>query len=312
MALTNAEKQKRWRERQKEKNNETYKRMERERKRKSYIPIQDIPADKQAIERRKGQAKYKRKCQKKEEMKHQQEELLAEPSTSGATRSRASSEKQKMVVKLSMSQEKTKSRKGENIKRKYANALKRAHRDIENLAKRNMVLEKQNKALQRRLQRDQKCKTENCEQPDNTTADMATPRSKTKLLLRKAGLRVSQKSGVYRQLLMGVTVTRDLKKTVQRKKAITSTRKMGLELVKKYRCLNSLSKEMGMGRKRLVKLHVKRASRSAKEKYGKTVVEFLEREDNSVLLPGKRDTKRTDADIAQKHCDYLHNLYEKF
>jgi len=52
MALTDAEKQIRWRERKKERNPEQFK--EREQKRVKYILITELSADKQTQERQKG------------------------------------------------------------------------------------------------------------------------------------------------------------------------------------------------------------------------------------------------------------------
>lgn len=42
--------------------------------------------------------------------------------------------------------------------------------------------------------------------------------------------------------------------------------------------------------------------------------EFLGREDNSVIQPGKWDTNTVDKQVKQKHVlnDYMHKLWEKF
>ena len=85
MALTNTEKQKRWREIQKERNPEHFKRKKRERKGVKYIPITKLSADKQTQERQKGKENYLRKCHRSEECKHQLDVIDSQPSTSGTS-----------------------------------------------------------------------------------------------------------------------------------------------------------------------------------------------------------------------------------
>ena len=81
MALTNAEKQKQWRERQKERNPEQFKR-----KRVKYIPgITELSADKQTQERQKGKEKYLQKCHRREEYNDQLDVIESQPSTSGTS-----------------------------------------------------------------------------------------------------------------------------------------------------------------------------------------------------------------------------------
>ena len=106
-----------------------------------------------------------------------------------------------------------------------------------------------------------------------------------------------------------------LKASLKRgKKKDAMNEQVAIDIVKKYRCTLGLSKELGIGRQKLAKLRHKRVVKSMKEKYGNKVTEFLEREDNCTVLPGKNDTKKTDNEVKQKRVlnDYLHNLHEKF
>jgi hypothetical protein len=89
---------------------------------------------------------------------------------------------------------------------------------------------------------------------------------------------------------------------------------IGSQILKKYRCLTKISSDEGLSITKLSRLHIPRSNVTLREKYGEKVREFLEREDNSTLLPGKRDVTVTNKTPTQKHIlnDYLHNLYQKF
>lgn len=314
MALTNAEKQKRWRDRQKEKNAEEYRRKERERKRLKYVPINELSAEKRAKERKKGKEKYRRKCERKANLKRQLEMMNDQPESSFKTlRSNSSSEK--LVLKLPVWNKR--SGRSTGVKKRYENALKHAHRVILKLKEENREKERQKKRVQKRIERERK-KRESRDSQQPPIADennnSLTPRSKTKFLLKKAGVDIGKRNPVFKQLLLGESVINSLKQNIEKKKKMSSNRKISLELLKKYRCINLLSTNIGVGRKLLANLHVKRVNKSLRERYGQAIVNFMEREDNSTVMPGKRDTKSTGDGIQQKRIlnDYLHNLYEKF
>ena len=59
--------------------------------------------------------------------------------------------------------------------------------------------------------------------------DPLTPRSKTKFLLRHACIIVSKINPVYRQLLVGVSLTDTMKTNMETKKESTLNRRVGLE-----------------------------------------------------------------------------------
>ena len=59
---------------------------------------------------------------------------------------------------------------------------------------------------------------------------------------------------------------------------------------------------------------LKRREKEKQEKLDAATTEFLERDDNSRMMPGKADFKKCDGEKKQKRHlnDYLHNLYDKF
>ena len=75
----------------------------------------------------------------------------------------------------------------------------------------------------------------------------------------------------------------------KKKKNSHSRNKQSTLIIKKYRCIAAVSKDIGFSGRKFSHLVVSRISRSIKQKYGKQVKIFLEKEDNSTIMPGKRD-----------------------
>jgi hypothetical protein len=115
--------------------------------------------------------------------------------------------------------------------------------------------------------------------------------------------------------VFGNAVLDSMKANTGKKKSMkNNTIAIGSQILKKYRCLRKISPDVGLSRKKLSKLHIPRVNVTLRKKYGEKVRVFLEREDNSTVLPGKRDVTVTNKSPTPKHMlnDYLHNLYQKF
>lgn len=118
------------------------------------------------------------------------------------------------------------------------------------------------------------------------------------MMLKKAGLMLNKKSNIHKRLVLGNALVDALKLNSQRKKTKQkSTIQFGAMIIKKYRCIDKVSKETGKSSRKLSTLHHFRIRGSIKQKYVEKVIQFLEREDNSTTLPGKRD-----AEINQKQA----------
>ena len=315
MPLTNAQRQKRWREKQKQKDIEKYRKSERDRKRTSYKSHALMSPAELKDARRKCLRKYRKRraCKETHEI------------TSGTSRRRTRSDGP-LIVKL------PKGGKSKGVNKRYKRALRAAYRKIEILKEEKSELEKSKKRLQKRVERG--VQKDNANDSSSSMADVSsltssdnedqpslpkvsTPRSKTKQLLKREGFKAGRRSKVRRQLIMGNAMIHSLRASLKRGKKKDENvinEQVAIEVVTKYRCIDSLSKELGIGREKLKKIRQKRLNKSSKEKYGDMVTAFLEREDNSTVLPGKNDTKKTGTEVKQKHVlnDYLHNLHEKF
>lgn len=309
MPLSNAERQKRWRSKQKEANLEEYRRKERERQRRIYVPHSELPAAQLKERRRKDREKSSKRYNKKK---------VHEVTASTSARVTRSNN-EKLIVKMP----KQKQNKTVGVQKRYRRALRVAYRKISVLSDKNLELEKSKKKLQKRTQRlvlkykhDSTAKSSmssivsssECEQEHSST-----PKSKTKLLLKKAGIKFNPKKNVHRQLLLGNALIESMKDILKSRKK-TNVKQMASGIIKKYRCINALSRQVGVSRRKIASVNEKRVCQSIKEKYGEKVMAFFEREDNSTTLPGKRDKKTTNKEVKQKVVlnDYLHNLHEKF
>ena len=247
------------------------------------------------------------------------------PSTSsGNICTRSQKEKGKLTVKLPLPV------KSSDKFRKYQRALRASNRKIEFMTEKLRKLEKLKKTLQKRNERasrrvsshlsesgvlaDQSSCSLSSELSDSEKIQM-TPQSKTKLLLRKAGVTFNQKNKVHRELLLGSVVVASIRRKLAKKKKINSSLTMvSAEILKKYRCLYRLSEATGVSRKKVTNINVRRPSAKLRKIHGEAVKDFLEREDNSIIQPGKRDSKTVEKEVHQKHVlnDYMHNLWEKF
>ena len=327
MTLTNAERQKRWRERQKEKNKEQYYEKERRRDRARYVPHGEMSSEKLTMQRKKNLDRFRRYYIKQKAKKNDNAAKDPNPSTSCNISTRSRKEK-KLTVKLPLPV-----KCGTKFK-KYQRALRASTRKIEFMTEKLRKLEKLKRTLQKRNERvsrrvsrlplesggfaDVSSCSLSSEPPDYEAIQM-TPQSKTKFLLRKAGVTFNQKNKVHRELLLGNVVIASVKGKLAQKKKINSSAammsaEMSAEILKKYRCMYRLSKATGLSRKKVTSINVRRPSATLRKRYGEAVREFLEREDNSIIQPGKKDSKTVKKEVHQKHVlnDYMHNLWEKF
>ncbi|CAC5404493.1 unnamed protein product [Mytilus coruscus] len=139
-------------------------------------------------------------------------------------------------------------------------------------------------------------------------------RNVSNYIMKKDGLSGKKHVSVRRQFLLANSLFYDIKQV--RKDGKLKSLLGKCKLVKKYRCVSSLSKELKIHRRTraLTGTSNKRKSKNSKRKA--KVIEFLEREDNSTTLPGKKDhlKDQESREVKQKRVltDYMHNLHEKF
>ncbi|KAK6191214.1 hypothetical protein SNE40_002952 [Patella caerulea] len=165
----------------------------------------------------------------------------------------------------------------------------------------------------RRLQRIRKTKV----------SSPKTPKSKTEDQIRKAGLTKLQGDKVRRQLLLGNALVEELKIS---KESTSHVQRGNLhktiagKIMKRYRCIRMLSQATGMSRNKLLKVSSKLMICNKHQRFRETrlyrarVIEFLERYDNSRVLPGKSNSVKHDGTrhTTRVLTDYLASLHQKF
>ena len=96
---------------------------------------------------------------------------------------------------------------------------------------------------------------------------------------------------------------------------------VGGQVAKKYQLVSTMSEETGISRNHLQKMknkslvHLKKSRLvTLNAQLKKSVQAFLEREDNSRMMPRKRDSKTCGGVTIQKRilCDFMYNLYHKY
>ena len=147
-----------------------------------------------------------------------------------------------------------------------------------------------------------------------------TPKSKTQKEMRELRLeeigtpkRIRKKINlVKKKILAANTISAEVTPFVVRKKT-KNIRQHWRGISSKYRCSKAISELLGVGMKKVRKLGQPRKSKK-NEMTREAVKNFLEREDNSSILTGKKDTKTENTDKKQKHVlsDYMKNLFQKF
>ncbi|XP_063966655.1 uncharacterized protein LOC135156857 [Lytechinus pictus] len=303
MALSNAERQKLWRERQKRRNKKAFMAKERERKRRSYIPVGMLS---------KKELKVRRRAVLNRVNKHKKRQI--ERTETITTR--------RLIVKLpALSRRKLENEKTAKKLMKQRSVCRRASVEVANLRKRNRELLKQRQKLKKRLDRQKKLTESTREQVINhtsTTDVPASPRAQTRLDCQSVGQKIHTKFG--KRMLIANSVLHPFKVDLKSwKRKAKRNAKPAMEavskLLKKYRLISAFSKATRNSRSKIIKMGRDRKENASKTRNMKgTVVDFLEREDNSSPLPGKKDSHKENSVIKQKRVlhDYMKNLHLKF
>ncbi|XP_048245740.1 uncharacterized protein LOC124116006 [Haliotis rufescens] len=224
-------------------------------------------------------------------------------------------------------------------KPKRSCALKRANTKVKELTDQLSSYKKKQQKWKKRYQR-MKAKygtskqtsrnnTENSS--DQTTGSLqqqseATPSTKTRHDLRENGVSPSHlPATVVRQLTMANVLFGEIKESVaankKQSKMNVMTSLVGGKVLKKYRCVSGLNKATGLSRRSLsrttskvIEIRGRARLTLVREQIKRLIVSFMERDDISVCMPGKADSKSLNGVKHQTRImnDYLSEVYAKF
>ena len=206
------------------------------------------------------------------------------------------------------------------LKKRNAKALSKAYRKIKTLEERNTCLKRKLNTEAQRRSREKKKKTK-----------PSTPTGKVAKLMRSAGISPRDSETIRKKLLFAECMTTEIQQSIESnpEKSNIFSKIVSGKMMKKYRLLNMLQKSSGISKRQLkrstkpgetktinvvkMKFAKYRQTRAQilKQKIATDISDFMERDDNSRMLPGKADAGK---DNIQKRVlnDYLHNLHIKF
>ena len=131
--------------------------------------------------------------------------------------------------------------------------------------------------------------------------------------MERAGLDPKVHKNVKRKLLLSNAAIQDIKENMEKKAKQGPT--FACKVIKKYKCVHSFSKAAGVSTKRTRKSVLPAKKRNTiKDQLRNTVLEFLEREDNSTLMLENVMQSQLRALLIKKRIltDYMHNIHAKF
>lgn len=297
-----------YRKRLKQEDNEGYLRKERERRRKNYVSTSLLsPSEK--VDRRRKIREAVKKCREKKKRLIQQDNINVEQVINTSGYESVQSENSgpgNLIVAMGFPN------RAAGPRKRLTKQLKQAKDTISKLKNENIELAKKLKTEQRRRQRMVK----------RLKKSPNTPRSKAEHLMNSAGLTRPQKDKVRKSIIFGDVVTNQLRinKINPRKASVNNVSKLAAgKIVKKYRCNVLLSKKLGVSKNTITKYTNARPKMNPEKikvvrKFEKEIVEFLERDDNSRVQPGKADAVKCEGELKQVRVltDYMQNLHQKF
>lgn len=299
MALTRAEIQKNYRERQKKKNGQFLKK-ERARQKRNYVPVNCLTdSERKKCNMKTKQRVHKHRLKKRDNAALRPEQIVSESGYETV----GSSGLGPLIVKLPNARR-------NGPRKRLSKALRNANTSLKELKLENEILKRKVKTTQRKMQRIKKSNTP------------MTPKSKTESMMKNAGIRKGKGDRVRKQLLMSNVISAEMADKVKVKSLQMKRRVYGTvvgNLLLKYRCMSRLGKSAKLNRN-LMSNVIKRGVYTTKTRkrliylHKEKVIDFLEREDNCRVQPGKNDAVKCDEGKKQTRVltDYLENLYDKF
>ncbi|WAR29651.1 hypothetical protein MAR_003219 [Mya arenaria] len=321
MAKTKAQRMKEYRARKKEQLGDAWLKRERERVKACYTPSALLTEEENA--KRRGQNRknaktfyklYKKTPGNNDGMNIRNTEANSENAhepqqgCSGDNNVSSTTAGELMTVKMLLQFRESKSNEKKGPKKRQSRELKISYARIETLADQNETLKRKLKSAQKRIERFESTKQK----------EATTPESKTDALLKRAGLRPTDVPDIRKQLLYAECVNEEILNTMsENPKEMANLQKViSGKVIKKYRMRSYLENRSMVERRKVVKNSTerKRMIRSKAEKIKGDLENFLNRDDNSRVMPGKGDVVKVGAVRKQKKIlnDYLHNLHLKF
>ncbi|CAG2223343.1 unnamed protein product [Mytilus edulis] len=313
MGKSRAEIQKAYRDRKKEKDGNAYLQKERERVKRYYVDTSAL--SKKKLEQRRTKI---RQCMAKKRAKDKVPQNDKDEVPECSTRSNTQQQQQPpMLVKLNFP---LKSRSKIQTRKRTSRAVAKANYKINKMTQKIQELKRRNWTITKRLQR--RMARENKDNKNNLEKTITSPMRKANQDLREANLSPTKYPDLQKKLTYHNCLISEIKESVSHEKnKFPVLQVITGKAIRDHKCIRRLSYDIKVNRKQLMKIKSKREKekkktrmKAAREDLRSKVLVFLERDDNSTCLPGKRDNKKDGKEKKQKRVlnDYLDNLHQKF
>ena len=227
-------------------------------------------------------------------------------------------------------------KKKKSSRKRISRALAKAHKGIKGLQVENQELQRKSWKMQKKVDRMNKHMrttstpiTSSSDQSDPTSPSPRTLADKEIRLSRITPRQVSKNQKIRSRLLVANCITSELRQAGKaNSKQLGSLRNViAGKIVKKYRVTKAVSMATGLNRRKMslsctkltTKFSRKRKNTSRSTMSGH-IIEFLERDDNSRMMPGEKNFKTVrgkegpgkEKEQKQILNDYMKNLHEKY
>lgn len=333
MAKSRAEIQKAYRERQKAKG-PAFLQKERQRAQSNYVPAASM--NKRKLTERNHKAKLRNRLSRLKKKEQQQNiDLLNESDTNVCTSgygsmdhglsdrresdpgpsTRSTPSATPLIVKLPNYKQ---TKKGSGLKKTKKRALARARKSIKKMEDEIKSLKKKLKTKSKQIER-MRTKVNKKSGEKNLT-----PRKETDNDISELQLTPRRKEKIRRKLILGNAVLQEIndsKKCTTRKSRSLLHNIVAGRVTRKYRLLSEISKSTGLSRNSLYRCKYKKLEKYIEKRKSLTktilvsVHEFLQREDNCRIQPGKSDSKKDENGDKRQTAiltDYMSNLHAKY
>ena len=344
MGKSRAEIQADYRKRKKEKmGEEAYLKAEATRQKKYYVPVARLSRSARKERRKEVNVRVRKHRSVKKAIQKEVENQLELPGPSRPTYtdsdsavSDISSPSMTMSAEPDSLRVKFQFKKRSSTRKRTSRALSKAHRKIEGLEKKLQNTERLNKKIQKRYERATEQKVSTSKRSTDTSPKVSTskvttdttqtPRSRAISQLKSAGLTPRSSKAIKKHLIFANAVCDEVriasKENDKSNEKDACSRVISGRVLKKYRMIRYAGTKTGLERRKLACAQGKNMTQCLNKKQVRRswrvlhdeVLEFLTRDDNSRMMPGKKDACKSGGTKKQVRVlnDYLENLYIKY
>lgn len=323
MAKTKSQRMKEYRARKKEQLGDEWLRRENQRVKSYFVPISALTEEKQMHKRqlnREHCKTYRKKQRSSVENRDavadsvENQDAVADTVVERGENEAGSSTDHRntpLTVKMNFHMSKESASRQSRGRKRVSRALAKQYRKNEKLLGENESLKRKLNTVRKKLKR---LEHKQCAAP-------STPRSKVNKLMKDAGIEPTKAPGIRQRMLFAECIGEEIHEATKANDPKVVATIVSGKVIKKYKLKATLGQSTNINRRKLNTMtksvaNIKKRTRNAilNNTITREIQEFLMRDDNSRLLPGKADAVKVGKSKVQKRVlnDYMYNLHTKF